>query len=111
MLQNAADWFTNLDEGVKENIVKFSALSVALAPVLMGIGSFLTLGGNLFRLVGGLNKRFGIVAGTLKALGMAGITGQVTTFTGAIAKLVTGAGLLSNPLTFAALAVVALYWG
>ena len=111
MLQNAADWFVNLDEGVKENIVKFSALSVALAPVLMGIGSLLTLGGNLFKLVGGLNKSFGVISGTLKALGMAGITGEVTTFTGALAKLATGAGLLSNPLTLAALAVVALYGG
>lgn len=86
-LQGAADWFTGLDDSVKRNIVTWSALSVALAPVLMGIGSFLNLGGNVFRIVAGISGGIGKLGGSIMAAFAPDITGKVATFASGMAKL------------------------
>lgn len=58
-------WFSKLDKGTRETILKFAALAVAMGPAISIIGK-LTTG------VGGMIENFGKFAGSIKKVGMLG---------------------------------------
>ncbi|WP_273478267.1 phage tail tape measure protein [Ignavigranum ruoffiae] len=99
MVQGAVKWFTNLDEGLKRNIVKWSAMALAFGPIISGIGKFVSAGGMLLKVIGALSLGIGKLAGFKK---FADITQDVATSTLAGSKnlnlLQLGLSALKSPL-------------
>lgn len=111
MAKDFSDWFTSLDDGIKNNIVKWGAFSIAIGPVISTFGTLINVGGGILKLFGGVLKGIGLAEGAFKAFKAGGITEAITAIaTGA--KTVSGFGvalsLLTNPLTWTMAGVVAL---
>ncbi|MGL5749880.1 MAG: phage tail tape measure protein, partial [Paraclostridium sp.] len=69
-ISELAEWFGNLDEDAQRNIVTMAGLAAAVGPVLMGVGSLITVAGhatiafgNVGGATGALTKVLGIFAG------------------------------------------------
>lgn len=111
MAQDFADWFTGLDDGIKNNIVQWGALSIAIGPVISTIGTLLNVGGGILKLFGGIFKGIGIADGAFKAFKAGGIAEAITAISTGT-KSVSGFGvalsLLTNPATWVVASVVAL---
>ena len=66
-LQKAVTWFSNLDSGTKETIVKIAALVAALGPVLIVVGKVISAVGTLMTIIPKLSGAFTAVKGAIAA--------------------------------------------
>lgn len=96
-LQRLVDWFSKLDDGTKETIVKTGLLVAAIGPVLLiggklatGIMSIISLGS---KVIGGIKAITGGIGLVSKAIGL--ISGGVGGFSGLLAALPA----VINPVT------------
>ena len=66
-IQGLTDKFNALDDGQKENIVKFAAMAAAAGPMILGFGKMITFSA---KLLGALSKVRGVLEGVQKAGGL-----------------------------------------
>ena len=72
-IKEVTDWFKNLDEGQKQQIVKILGIVAAIGPLLVIIGQVISLIGTITTVIGVLASPIGLV--------IAGITALVAAFT------------------------------
>ena len=77
MLKAGVEWFTNLDSGIQKNIVKWTALSVVLGPVLSGVGNMISGAGSLITMLGGMSLSMGELSGTMRSRLLPDLTGTI----------------------------------
>ena len=89
MAQDVAQWFGNLDDGVKRNIVTWGALAIPLGAVLTGFGSLVSAGGSIIGLLGNMSKGVAnLSVSLLRSLGyFKNIDGSATTVLTTMLKL------------------------
>ncbi len=97
-LAKLVDWFSALDEGTKETIVKMAALAAAISPVLL-------IGGKLAGAVTAITGLFGGVAGAAGAA--TGAVGAAGGGIGALGIAAKAGALLLNPWVLGIAAVTA----
>ena len=103
MLKGAVDWFVSLDDEMKQNLVKWSAMALVIGPVVSGLGNVIsglgglvTIGGSAFTAIGKLEGALkvkaavGLVEATVASQGLAGSGG----LGGVITAITCGTGLL-----------------
>ena len=111
--RDLAEWFTNLDDGVKSTLVKFGAFSVAMGPIISGFGNLVVAGGGLLSLFGKMSKAIGLlgtffvkdggIADDILVLGKnAGTASQ------GMGLLTKAIGLINNPIGLTLAGVTAL---
>ena len=66
-LQKAVTWFSNLDSGTKETIVKIAALVAAIGPVLVVVGKIISAVGTLMTIIPKLSGAFTAIKGAVAA--------------------------------------------
>lgn len=98
MAKGFADWFGNLDDGMKEFIVKAGVLAPILGTLLSTGGKLLTGGANIISVIGRIAKSLGILEGAFKLLGMTDIAGNAISIGTAFSGLI-------NPVTLAGVAI------
>lgn len=101
MAKGFADWFGNLDDGVKEFIVKAGILTPILGTMLSTGGKLLIGGANIIGVIGKIAKSLGILEGAFKLLGMTDIAGNAITLGTAFSGLI-------NPATLAGVAIAGI---
>lgn len=102
VVKDAAAWFSHLDSGTKETIVKIGVLLVALGPLLIVMGSLVKVTGGLVSGFGSLFGATGKVASVLpRIIGMFSTLGKVSlavgdALVGAIPKLTSPLSMLKS---------------
>lgn len=99
--QGLAKWFSDLDVGVRKNMVTFGALSVALGPVLSTFGNLITVTGGVFT---GLSKIFDAgskVLGAYRFYKGLNIAGDITKMSLGVKVFGSALAALSNPVVLA----------
>ncbi len=89
-IQNLVDKFNALDDGQKQNIVKFAAMAAAAGPLIMGFGKMIVMGS---KILGVFSKVRGIFQGVQAAGGamkfaMAALSGPIGIVVAACAAIV-----------------------
>lgn len=112
-VQKLTDWFTNLSDTQKQNIVKWLGMAAAVGPMLIGLGKVFTIAGKVNFKLFDFAKAVGKAGGITKWFGGTGIGKMV----GGFAKLskFVGKGALSigkfviglGPVGWAIMAVIA----
>lgn len=89
MAQDVAQWFGDLDDGVKRNIVTWGALAVPVGAVLTGFGSLVSAGGSVVGLLANISKGTAeLSVSLLRSLGyFKNIDGSATTVLTTMLKL------------------------
>ena len=89
MAQDVAQWFGNLDDSVKRNIVSWGAMAVPIGAVLTGFGSLVSAGGSVVGLLGNISKGVAeLSVSLLRSLGyFKNIDGSATTVLTTMLKL------------------------
>lgn len=93
-IEKATTWFNSLDEGTKQNIATMLLFVAGLAPVLIGIGKFITLAGSVITAIGTIKTAITGVGTVLSGLGVA--VNPIGLIIGAIALLAVGFVYLWN---------------
>ncbi|MFC4387524.1 phage tail tape measure protein [Gracilibacillus marinus] len=90
-IEDVTEWFSELDEEGKRNILMFGGIAAAAGPVLSVVGGISSGIGGLMKVTGGLSKLLGVSggAGLLGRIGLLGVTG------GPVGLAIGGVGLLS----------------
>ena len=87
-VQKLTDWFTNLSDTQKQNIVKWLGMAAAVGPMLIGLGKVFTIAGKVNFKLFDFAKAVGKAGGITKWFGGTGIGKMV----GGFAKLIKFAG-------------------
>ncbi|UOQ85696.1 phage tail tape measure protein [Gracilibacillus salinarum] len=89
-IEDVTDWFEELDDEGKKNIVMLGGIAAAAGPVLSVVGGLSTGIGGLMKVTGGLSKGLGKVGGKglLGRIGLMGVTG------GPVGLAIAGVGAL-----------------
>ncbi|WP_347833986.1 phage tail tape measure protein [Gracilibacillus sp. JCM 18860] len=76
-VEDVTEWFSELDEEGRKNIVMLGGIAAAAGPVLSIVGGLSTGIGGLMKITGGLSKVIGVAGGKglLGRIGLMGITG------------------------------------
>lgn len=93
-IEKATTWFNSLDEGTKQNIATMLLFVAGLAPVLIGIGKFITLVGSVITAISTIKTAITGVGTVLSGLGVA--VNPIGLIIGAIALLAVGFVYLWN---------------
>ncbi|WP_162632642.1 hypothetical protein [Paraliobacillus zengyii] len=90
-IEDVTEWFEELDEEGKKNIIMLGGIAAAAGPVLSVVGGISSGVGGLIKITGGLSKVLGIAGGKglLGRIGLMGITG------GPVGLAIAGIGGLS----------------
>ncbi|GAA5416193.1 hypothetical protein Pryu01_01225 [Paraliobacillus ryukyuensis] len=89
-IEDVTDWFEELDEEGKKNIVMLGGIAAAAGPVLSVVGGLSSGIGGLMKVTGGLFKGLGKVGGK----GLLGRIGAMALGTGPVGLAVAGVGAL-----------------
>ncbi|NCD41520.1 MAG: phage tail tape measure protein, partial [Bacteroidia bacterium] len=91
-ISDLADWFSNLDEGQRENVITWGLLAAGIGPVLSIVGGGLQTFVNLKSAIGGVSEAIG-AAGSASGLlgGFSGLTGIAGPVALGIAGIATAA--------------------
>lgn len=89
LITEAANWFSNLDEGTQKTIVTIGALLACVGPLLMGLGQLIIVGGNAVTLFGGLTAGAGATG-----IAASGLTGKLAMLAGPAGLIALGVALV-----------------
>ena len=93
-VEKATTWFNNLDEGTKTTIATVLGIVAALAPVLIGLGKFISLVGSVITAISTIKTAITGVQGVMAGLGIA--VNPIWLIVAAIALLAVGFVYLWN---------------
>lgn len=100
-IQDIVNWFSQLDDSQKEQIIKMAALAAAAGPVLTAAGNLITAGGKIYGTVGkaieifgglttaaeGASAGVGLMGAAMGALPLVGVVAGVGLAVGAVVAL------------------------
>lgn len=69
LLENAVEWFGNLDESTRRNIVNWGMFAAAAGPAIKAVGKVGTAIGSTVNLIGQFSEAIGTAQATMKATG------------------------------------------
>lgn len=100
------NWFNNLDEGQREQIIKWAMIVAAIGPVLIAIGKIISIIGSLITIFGKLKGTFTIIVTAVKHVKEAFILAKagLTAFASQTSVLGTALAGITGPM----IAIVAL---
>lgn len=87
-LQKAVNWFSHLDEGTKQTIVKIAALAATIGPVLVIIGKIVSVVGTVMTIVPKIASAIKVVQGAMAMLNTTMLANPIFLIIAAIAALV-----------------------
>ena len=103
LLENAVEWFGNLDESTRRNIVNWGMFAAAAGPAIKAVGKVGTAFAGTVNLIGQFSKAIGTAQATMKATGST--ASLLGTMLGPGGKFMVGLGAGAAALA----ALIALY--